>query len=135
MHALLSDPGGVLTARHFASQDCCLPAHEHRRLSPTFSGLILPTTTINYFGAQSHSLHPRSAQLRTLLTEFARGLRYWPAGSALAKWDFSGLAEFTHWVTLPNFIPLTRDSQRFGLLGHDPGKGTGRPAPSPQTRT
>ena len=93
MHALLLDPGGVLNTRHIAFWTATF-----RRMK---SVGFLPHErdyphdhNYTYFGAQSHSLHSCFARLRTLLSKFARGRPYWPAGYALAKWNFRSAIRF-----------------------------------------
>ena len=97
-------PGAPAGTALYIPADFVFHVYEHVDLS-----------NMHYFGAQSLSLHPGSAQLRTLLMEFARGLPYWPAGLALPKWAFSGPAEITPWVTISNFFPIMPESQRLGL--------------------
>jgi hypothetical protein len=74
-HALLCDPGGALKSCQFAFRAAAF------RFSDSVGFLrLLPdyplSTTIFYFGALLHGLHPRSIQFRTPITGFARGFRY-----------------------------------------------------------
>jgi hypothetical protein len=74
MHALLSDPGGVLSTRHIAPRTAAFRPLETVGvpLATTLRSILLSTTILN-FGAQSHGLHPRYTRLRTPPCGDARG--------------------------------------------------------------
>jgi len=55
MYALLSDPGGVLLARHFAFRTAAFRFANNVGFLQFFSGYPL-STTIYYFGVLSHGL-------------------------------------------------------------------------------
>lgn len=96
-----SDPGGGPDARLIAHpRPAAFRVSSSRRLSPNCLGY--PLTTIEDFGAQSHSLPSCSARLRTPLTGFTRGRHYRPVGYTLTGWDLCSLS-LTHWTTLSNF--------------------------------
>lgn len=57
--------------------DCCLPATGNRRLFPPYVLEGYPAVHhYTLFGAPSRGLHPRSLQLRTPITGFAREVRF-----------------------------------------------------------
>ncbi len=88
-----------------------------------------------FFGAQSHSLHSCFARLRTLLSKLALGRPYWPAGYALAKWNFRSAIRFisqcqgkpckeklTGCTILPNVrASSTEGYMPFGICDHPLG--------------
>ena len=88
MHALLSDPGGDLLTHLIVLR----PAAFHQIDGVGFHAYLVgayplrscffPPAVHNdrYFEAQSHGLHTRFPWLQTLVTEFARKVRFQPAG-------------------------------------------------------
>ena len=75
MHALLSDPGGVLIARPNAIRAAALRYLHNVGFCPVFR--TYPNDhPVHDLGAQSHSLQSRSIRLRTPVIGFTRGFRY-----------------------------------------------------------
>ena len=57
----------------YRTQDCCLPAHAHRRLLPRYGYGYPVDHDSTHFGAQSRGLPPRYTRLRTAPYGEARG--------------------------------------------------------------
>ncbi len=88
-----------------------------------------------YFGAQytvcilaSPVAHPAKAGFRTLLSELARGRPSWPAGYALAKWNFRSAIRFISQcqgkpckekLTGCTILPNVRASSTEGYMPYD----------------
>jgi len=89
--------------------------------SPLTGGGYPSDHNYTYFGAQWRGLHPCSIRLRTNHYWNARGFRYWPAGSALTRWDLEPSAphplgninEFPEASSFPDVSGLSWHEQRF----------------------
>jgi hypothetical protein len=106
MHALLLDPGGVLSARHCAFRTAAFrPLETVGVFLHTAVRILLLSTTITHFGAQSHSLRPRYTRLRTPPCRDARGSLL-PCWRGFCQVGLEPFPVRTHWATTTNFMGL-----------------------------
>jgi len=119
LHALVSDPGGVLTARHIASRAAAFRHHNNVGFHSRSPGRC-PMTTMSKISG----LHTRPAALIHPASDSC--YQVCPRTSLLTCWlDFSQVGfsrltvEITHWVTLSSFIPLGGNPNDLDLAWRD----------------